>query len=75
MTQEKIDRINELARKSRTPEGLTPAEKEEQTALRNEYRAGFVRNLKAQLDNIEVVDAPKLAEGDDRKIDIVEEDQ
>ncbi len=75
MTQEKIDRINELARKSRTPEGLTPAEKEEQTALRNEYRAGFVRNLKAQLDNIEVVDAPKLAEGDDRKIDVVEEDQ
>lgn len=74
MTQEKIDRINELARKSRTPEGLTPAEKEEQTALRNEYRAGFVRNLKAQLDNIEVVDAPKLAEGDDRKIDVVEED-
>ncbi len=75
MTQEKIDRINELARKSRTPEGLTSAEKEEQTALRNEYRAGFVRNLKAQLDNIEVVDAPKLAEGDDRKIDVVEEDQ
>lgn len=75
MTQEKIDRINELARKSHTPEGLTPAEKEEQTALRNEYRAGFVRNLKAQLDNIEVVDAPKLAEGDDRKIDVVEEDQ
>ena len=75
MTHEKIDRINELARKSRTPEGLTPAEKEEQTALRNEYRAGFVRNLKAQLDNIEVVDAPKLAEGDDRKIDVVEEDQ
>ena len=75
MTQEKIDRINELARKSRTPEGLTPAEKEEQTALRNEYRAGFVRNLKAQLDNIEVVDAPKLAEGDDRKIDVVEEEQ
>lgn len=73
MTQEKIDRINELARKSRTPEGLTPEEKEEQTALRNEYRAGFVRNLKAQLDNIEIADAPKLAEGDKRKIDIVEE--
>lgn len=74
MTQEKIDRINELARKSRTPEGLTPEEKEEQNALRNEYRAGFVRNLKAQLDNIEIVDAPKLAEGDKRKIDVVGED-
>ena len=74
MTQEKIDRINELARKSRTSEGLTPEEKEEQTALRNEYRAGFVRNLKAQLDNIEIVDAPKLAEGNKRKIDVVGED-
>ena len=74
MSQEKIDRINELARKSRTPEGLTPEEKEEQTALRNEYRAGFVRNLKAQLDSIEIVDAPKLAEGDKRKIDVVGED-
>ena len=30
MEEEKLARINELARKSRTPEGLTPAEKEEQ---------------------------------------------
>ncbi|MBR5295199.1 MAG: DUF896 domain-containing protein, partial [Clostridia bacterium] len=37
MTKEKIDRINALARKSKTPEGLTPAEKEEQAALRKEY--------------------------------------
>ena len=28
MKQEKINRINELARKSKTPEGLTDAEKE-----------------------------------------------
>ena len=33
MTQEKIARINELARKSKTPEGLTPAEKAEQQTL------------------------------------------
>lgn len=59
MTKEKIDRINELARKSRTPEGLTEEEKAEQTALRNEYRAGFIRNLTSQLDNIEFVDAEK----------------
>ncbi|MBQ5311301.1 MAG: DUF896 domain-containing protein [Oscillospiraceae bacterium] len=55
MTKEKIDRINELARKMRTI-GLTLEEKAEQQALRDEYRAGVVRNLTAQLDNIEIVD-------------------
>ena len=34
-----IERINELARKSRT-EGLTPEEKAEQQKLRQEYIAG-----------------------------------
>lgn len=56
MTQEKIDRINELARKSRTPEGLTDKEKEEQAALRSEFRAAFKANLESQLQNIEFVD-------------------
>ena len=56
MTQEQIERINELARKSRTPEGLTDAEKEEQTALRNKFRADFKANLESQLKNIEIVD-------------------
>ena len=55
MTKEKIDRINELARKMRTI-GLTLEEKAEQQALRDEYRAGVVRNLTSQLDNIEIVD-------------------
>ena len=36
MDEKKVARINELAKKSRTPEGLTPAEKEEQNALRME---------------------------------------
>ena len=36
MTQEKIARINELAKKSKTT-GLTEAEKAEQQALRREY--------------------------------------
>lgn len=58
MTKEKIERINELARKSRTAEGLTDAEKAEQTALRDEYRAGFRRNLEDQLSRIEFTDAP-----------------
>ncbi len=56
MTQEKIDRINALARKSHSPEGLTPEEKEEQAALRLEYRRGVVNNLTGQLNNIEIKD-------------------
>ncbi len=56
MTKEKIARINELARKSRTAEGLTEAEKNEQAALRQEYRDGVKANLEGQLKNIEIVD-------------------
>ena len=55
MEQNKIDRINYLARESRVRE-LTAEEKEEQTALRNEYRVLCKKNLQAQLDNIEFVD-------------------
>lgn len=51
MDQTKIDRINELARKSRTEVGLTPAEKAEQAALRQEYVAAIRANLTAQLDS------------------------
>ena len=50
-----IARINELARKSKA-EGLTPEEQEEQTNLRNQYRALFRRNLTAQLENTYIVD-------------------
>ena len=48
MTQEKIQRINELAKKSREEE-LTDTEKAEQKALREEYvaeiRASFQNTL------------------------------
>lgn len=54
MEQTKIERINELARKSRET-GLTEGEKAEQQKLRQEYIAAFRGNLKKQLDNIEVV--------------------
>ena len=52
MEQRKIDRINFLAKKSRTPEGLT----EEQAALRREYIDSFKRSLCMQLDNTYIVD-------------------
>lgn len=54
MTQEKIDRINELARKSKT-DGLTDEEKAEQTELRNEYRRAVTGNLAASLSNTYVM--------------------
>lgn len=50
MEQAKIDRINELARKARTPEGLTPEETGERDALRREYVAAVRASLTAQLD-------------------------
>lgn len=50
MDQKKIDRINQLARKSKS-EGLTPEEKAEQTALRDEYRRAVTGNLRASLEN------------------------
>ncbi len=51
MEQKKIDRINELARKAKTPEGLTPEETAERDVLRREYIDAFKASLTAQLDN------------------------
>lgn len=51
MEQAKIDRINALARKAKTPEGLTPEEIAERDALRREYVASVRANLEAQLSN------------------------
>ena len=48
MEQKKIDRINELARKAKGPEGLTPAETAERDALRQEYVAAVRASLTAQ---------------------------
>ena len=44
MDEIKIQRINELARKSKTPSGLTEQEKAEQKILRQEYIASYKRN-------------------------------
>ena len=54
MTQEKIDRINALYRKSKA-EGLTEEEKKEQDLLRKEFVASVKRNLRSQLNNIDMV--------------------
>ncbi len=54
ITQEKIDRINFLARKSKS-EGLTDKEKLEQEKLRREYIDAYKASLRAQLDNTVVV--------------------
>ncbi len=53
MTNEKIARINELAKKSKTT-GLTDAEKAEQQALRREYLDDIKASLRAQLNNTSV---------------------
>ncbi len=53
--EERIQRINELAKKQRS-EGLTPEEKEEQKLLRQEYLAVFRQNFRQQLDSIKFVD-------------------
>ena len=56
ITVEKVARINELARKSRTAEGLTEAEKAEQAELRREYVDAVKASLQGQLDHTTVIE-------------------
>ena len=56
MEQNKLDRINELARKAKTPEGLTEEELAEQKILRMEYINSYKASLIAQLENTYIVD-------------------
>lgn len=51
MEHEKIERINELARKKKTV-GLTQAEMAEQAALRREYLDGFRANMEDILKGV-----------------------
>ena len=55
MKQEKIDRINELARKAKTA-ALTEEELAERDALRREYIDSAKQSLCAHLDNTWIVD-------------------
>lgn len=52
--EETIKRINELYHKSQTPEGLTSEEKEEQAKLRGIYIESVRRNLRGQLNSIDI---------------------
>ena len=45
MDEIRIQRINELARKSKTPSGLTEQEKAEQKILRQEYIASYAHPI------------------------------
>lgn len=51
-----INRINELARKSKSV-GLTAEEKEEQAKLRKAYIQSIRRSLRSSLDNIDIEEA------------------
>ncbi len=56
MTDEGIKRINELAKKSKSPQGLTPKEEEERAKLRKEFIDDFRRNLVGALENVDIVE-------------------
>ncbi|MBQ9179253.1 MAG: DUF896 domain-containing protein [Firmicutes bacterium] len=56
ITDEKIARINELAAKAKTEEGLTEEEKLEQQLLRREYIDAMKANVRSQLEMVKFVD-------------------
>ena len=56
MDQKKIKRINELAHKAKTAEGLTPEELRERDLLRREYIDSVVGNLRSELEHTYVMD-------------------
>lgn len=51
-----IARINALAKKAKTAQGLTQAEKREREALRRAYLSAIRENLTGQLDRVYFVD-------------------
>ena len=53
ITDKKLARINELARKAKA-EGLTSAETKERDVLRREYIEAVRANLRGQLNNISI---------------------
>ena len=73
ITKDKINRINELAKKKKES-GLTDEEAAEQKILYSEHIEAFKANLKAQLDTIEVIDDDKKeVEKIEEEVDELEE--
>lgn len=64
MTEELIERINFLSRKSKS-EGLTEEEQNEQANLRKEYIRQFRQGMLNTLDNVYVMDK----DGNKKKIE------
>ena len=56
MEQKKIDRINELARRVKAGETLTPEELAERDALRREYIDSVKASLVGQLENTYIME-------------------
>jgi len=52
VTQQQIDRINELARKSKTAAGLTEEEKAEQAMLRKAYIEAFRESTRTAVESL-----------------------
>lgn len=55
VTNKKLNRINELAKKAKTT-GLSDMEKKEQKKLRQEYLDEFKRSFKQQIEHTTVID-------------------
>lgn len=55
LSQEKLNRINTLAKKKKS-EGLTEAEAKEQSKLRSEYLTTFRNSFKDQIEHTKVID-------------------
>ena len=64
MDQKQIDRLNELAKKAKSPEGLTQWEADERADLRREYIDAVLGSLQGQLDHTYIVDE----QGNKRKL-------
>ena len=55
LSPEKLQRINELSRKSKTS-GLTMEEAKEQTNLRKEYLETFRSSMRDTIEHVKVID-------------------
>lgn len=55
LSKEKINRINELSKKSKSI-GLTTEEAKEQSKLRQEYLSSFRSNMRETIENVQVID-------------------